>query len=79
MRQIDYSEEAKSYFLDNYPYTFDLLIRIEELKFIGDRILPDNCIPLTSNYYWWEVLEHAIIFRQVNAQTLYIASIKPLV
>lgn len=78
MREIEYSEEARSYFLDNYPYTFNLLVRIEELKFIGDRILPDNCAHLGSNYYWWEILDHAVIFEQVDTDTLYVVSIKPL-
>ena len=50
MRQIEYSEEAKFYFLDNYPYTFDLLIRIEELKFIENHSLPNSCVELAPNY-----------------------------
>lgn len=78
MRQIEYSEEARSYFLDNYPYTFNLLVRIEELKFTGDRILPDNYVRLGSTYYWWEILDHAVIFEQVDTDTLYVVSIKPL-
>ena len=78
MRQIEYSEEAKFYFLDNYPYTFDLLIRIEELKFIENHSLPNSCVELAPNYYWWEILGHAIVFEQLDAQTLYILSIKPL-
>lgn len=78
MRQIEYSEEAKFYFLDNYPYTFDLLIRIEELKFMGEQILPEHCVELAENYYWWEILGHAVVFEQVDAETLYVISIKPL-
>lgn len=78
MRQIEYSEEARSYFLDNYPYTFNLLVRVEELKFKEDGILPDNYVRLGSNYYWWETLDHAVIFEQVDADTLYVVSIKPL-
>lgn len=78
MRQIEYSEEARSYFLDNYPYTFNLLVRIEELKFTGDHILPHNCVRLDSTYYWWETLDHAVIFEQIDTDTLYVVSIKPL-
>lgn len=78
MRQIEYSEEAKSYFLDNYPYTFDLLVRIEELKFTTGRMLPTSCVEIDLGYYWWETLGHAVVFEQIDALTLYVVSIKPL-
>jgi hypothetical protein len=78
MWEIDYSDEVKFYFLDNYPYTFDLLVKIEELKFAIDG-LPDSNYRLTeAGYYWWEVLDHIVIYRLRPAiKQIRIFAIKP--
>lgn len=75
---LDYSDEAKSYFLDNYPYTFDLLVKIEELKFT-EAALPDEGCRLTDDgYYWWEVLDHVVIYRtRPEVKLIRIFAIKP--
>lgn len=67
MWEIEYTDEVKFYFLDNYPYTFALLIRIEELKFAPDAIPPEGATPLADepNTYQWEVLDHMIYYEKV--------------
>lgn len=63
MWELDYSDEAKCYFLDNYPYTFDLLIKIEELKFTEEGLPTAGYQLAEAGYYWWEVLDHFVIYR----------------
>jgi len=78
MWALEYSEEVKFYFLDNYPYTFDLLIRIEELKYFGNAVPPEGCKPLEEpNWYIWTVLGHAVIYEKA-ANKLIIRVVKPL-
>lgn len=78
MWALDYSEEVKVYFLDNYPYTFDLVVKIEELKFTEDG-LPDEGYSLAeTGYYWWEVLDHFVIYRiRPEIKLIRIFAIKP--
>lgn len=63
MWEIEYSQEVKFYFLDNYPYTFDLLVKIEELRYLVDGLPPDNLTPLEPGFYLWHVLDHLILSR----------------
>ena len=65
---IEYEEEVKSYFLDNDPYTFPLLIRIEELRYEADAVLPEGCTPLADepNTYWWQVLDHDVLYEKIE-------------
>ena len=77
MWQIDYSEEVKSYFLDNYPYTFDVLVKIEELKFLPNAIPQDGCTQLEPNFYHWTVLDHLVLYEK-KGQMLYIWVVKPI-
>ena len=51
MWEIEYNEEVKFYFLDNYPYTFDLLVEIERLRHIPDAIPAQRCIQVELNLY----------------------------
>lgn len=79
MWQIEYSDEVKFYFLDNYPYTFDLLVRIEELKFSENGIPPEGCRVLEPQRYWWEVLGHIVIYRLVpESGVLRVLIVKPI-
>ena len=79
MWKIDYTEEVISYFVDNGDLVFDLLVRIEELKFIEDAIPPEGCIQLEPNAYRWEVLQHLVIYqRTVATRKLRIAVVKPV-
>lgn len=78
MWRIEYSEEAKYYLLDNYPYTFDLHIRIEMLKHEPDAIPPEGLMPTDeADLYFWLVLEHVVVLSRIGQQ-LIIESIKPL-
>ena len=75
---IEYSEEAKDYLLDNYPYTFDLHIRIEMLKHEPDAIPPEGLIPVgEDDLSFWFVLEHVVVLSRVNNQ-IFVEAIKPL-
>ena len=40
---IEYEEEVKFYFLDNDPYSFPLLVRLEELRYEADGVPPEGC------------------------------------
>lgn len=78
MWTLDFTWEVKGYFIDNYPYTFPLLIEIENLKFVESG-LPDGYQPMGEEWYWWEVLGHAVVYQRLAAtKTLYIAAVKPL-
>ncbi len=79
MWQLEYSDEAKFYFIDNDPYSFDLLIRIEELKYFADAVPPEGCTLLEGNLYLWEVAAHYVLFEKLSADDrLLIAVVKPL-
>lgn len=78
MWTVDFSEEAKFYLLDNNPYTFELHVRIEGLKFEPDGIPPEGLTPAgEDDLYVWHVLEHAVILSRHNGQII-IEVIKPL-
>ncbi|MEZ4733258.1 MAG: hypothetical protein R3E79_39690 [Caldilineaceae bacterium] len=83
MWTLDYSEEVKSYFVDNEPYCFDLLVRIEELKFHADAVPSEGLTPLDDpdepNLYLWLVLDHIILLRRIiNQKQLDIIAVRPL-
>ncbi len=79
MWAIEYSDEVKFYFIDNYPYTFDLLVRIEELKFFADAIPPEGNVQLEPNLYLWQVAEHEVIYETAVAEhRLIIAIVRPI-
>lgn len=77
---LEYSNEVKFYFLDNHPYTFDLLVRIEELKFTQDGIPPEGCHQDEPGYCLWEVLGHVVSYRRLAGEErrLEILIVKPL-
>lgn len=75
---VDFSEEAKFYLLDNNPYTFDLHVRIEGLKYEPDAIPPEGLTPMgEDNLYAWLVLDHVVILSRSHSQII-IEAIKPL-
>ncbi len=75
---IEYSEEAKYYLLDNYPYTFDLHVQIETLKHYPNGIPPQGLTPAgDDDLYFWLVLDHVVILSRVGNQII-IEAIKPL-
>jgi len=80
MWTIEYSEEVKYYFIDNDPYAFDLLVRIEELKYTDDGIPPEGSLELEPGFFWWRVLHHIVIYERITAPSprLIIAVVKPL-
>ncbi|CAN5737394.1 hypothetical protein BH10CHL1_BH10CHL1_14270 [soil metagenome] len=83
MWTLNYSEEVKTYFVDNEPYCFDLLVMIEALKFDANAMPPKGLTPLDDpdepNLYLWLVLAHAVILRKiVDEKFLYIIAVRPL-
>lgn len=79
MWQLDYTRETRNYFIDNDPYTFSLLIKIEELKFTPEGIPPEGCTQIEDGLLWWEILNHAVIYERLEtAKQLIICAIKPL-
>ena len=83
MWTLHYSQEAKSYFVDNEPYTFDLLVRIEELKLDAEAIPSEGLTTLDDpnepDLYLWLVLDHVILLRRVTSDnSLYIIAVRPL-
>lgn len=79
MWQLEYSNEAKCYFIDNDPYSFDLLVRIEELKYYPDAVPPEGCTLLEDTLYLWEVAAHFVLYEKLGAQNrLVIAVVKPM-
>lgn len=81
MWHIDFSDEAKFYFLDNGDYVFDLLVRIEMLKYMQDAIPPEGFLPADSleetDVFLWRVLEHLVVLRKTHPQIV-IEVVKPL-
>lgn len=83
MWQTEYSDEAEFYFLNNAPYTFPLLVRLEELKFLPDAIPPEGLTPVDDpdepEMYLWEVLDHMVALdRQSTERVIYYHVVKPL-
>ena len=78
--EVEYANEVRNYFLDNDPYSFDLLVRIEELRYSPDAIPPEGCTPLTEepNNYLWLVLNHVVVYEKVGTNLLKIWAVKPL-
>ena len=65
MWQLDYTREMRNYFIDNDPYTFNLLIKIEELKFTPEGIPAEGCTQIEDGLLWWETLNHAVIYARL--------------
>lgn len=74
---IEYTDEAKFYFLDNYPYTFPLLVRIEELRYEPEAVPQERCIEIEPGLLMWEALNHLVYYRREQGRIV-VAAIKPL-
>jgi hypothetical protein len=78
MWELEYADEVKFYFLDNYPYTFELLVKIEELKFIEDGMPLEGDAGFQADYHWWRILSHTVIYRIFpDRRTIRILVVKP--
>lgn len=75
MLRIEYSLEAKFYFLDNDPYTFDLLVKIEELRYTHDG-LPTDSYSVSDDLILWNVLDHTVAYRIVG-DLINVRAVKP--
>ena len=80
MWEIDYTEEAKFYFIDNGDLVFDLLVQIEELKYAPDGLPDENWFELEPEIFLWSILRHLVIYQRLEAdRKLRIAAVKPMV
>lgn len=74
---LDYTDEAKYYFVDNGDFVFDLLVQIEVLKFSESGIPLEDCTQIEANIFLWKVLGHYVIYeRNVNLRRIRIAVVK---
>ena len=79
MWNIEYSNEVKFYFIDNHPYTFALLIKIEELRHQPDAIPQEGCTQIEDGLLWWETLEHIVVYERLEKERrINVATIKPM-
>ena len=63
MWQIDYHREVVNYFKDNGDLVFDLLVKIEELKFSPDGTpFEGHYVALSDGVFVWTVLGHTIMY-----------------
>lgn len=79
--EIAYSDEARNYLYDSYPYTEAVLIEIERLRLIKDAVPGEGCTQIEPNIYMWDVLQHMVLFEKVTAVAkpkLKILIVKPL-
>ena len=78
MWRIEYSEEVRNYFFDNYPYTFDLHVKIESLFFSKKGIPEEGRVILEPpNFVIWSILDHAIVY-QLFEDRIYVQVVKSL-
>ena len=63
-------------FHSDFSIVFDLLVKIEELRYTPDGIPPEGATQLEPNFYAWEVLRHVVIYEQQDG-VLVIQVVKP--
>ena len=80
--ELEYSLEARNYLYDSYPYTEEVMIAIEMLRYDPDAVPPEGYTQIEPGVYLWEVLHHLILFQKLpNAYPqpcLRIGLVKPL-
>ena len=74
--EIDFSNEARDYFLDNDPYTFELLAELFRLTYYTDPL--EGCTALAGNpvVYILAVMGHRVMFT-FESGIIYILAVKP--
>jgi len=79
---IKYSIEARNYLYDSYPYTEDILIEIEKLRFTEAAIPIAGCTQIEPHVYMWTTLRHMVVYRRMPdidpRPALWIAIVKPV-
>jgi hypothetical protein len=79
MWSIDYSDEVKTYFLDNGLLVFGLLRQFAELMISSDGLPAGNYRETKNGLIRWEILDHIVFYkRMVDEKRLIIAVIKPI-
>jgi hypothetical protein len=75
---IEYSQEADSFLVDNYPYTKDLDLAIIALSLTPDGIPATGAHQLEPGVLMCEIERHTVVYLRVpERQTLRILVIKP--
>jgi len=77
MWKLEYSNEAKFYFLDSGDLVFGLLVEITKLSRVPAGIPPDGCTNIGDGLIWWEVLDHIVIYERIEAENrLFVVIVK---
>jgi hypothetical protein len=74
---IEFTDEAKFYFIDNGAYTGNLLGEIELLRYTPCGLPEANYIEVEPGLWMWAILNH-LVYYQKRENTLLIAVVKPL-
>ena len=79
---IEYSLEASNYLYDSHPYTENILVAIEELRFYKDAIPPEGGTQIEPGVYLCELMHHLVVYRRIleakPKPMLWISIVKPL-
>ncbi len=60
--KIDFEDEPRDYFLDNDPYTFELLAELFRLTYYTDPLEGTTELADEPGIYVLSVLDHAVLF-----------------
>jgi hypothetical protein len=74
--EIDFSDEARGYFLDNDPYTFELLAQLFRLTYYTDPLTGTSELSDDPGTYALPTMNHTILFTFTGG-LLYILAAKP--
>ena len=78
MWDIDYLKEVVNYFKDNGDLVFDLLIKIEELKYSPDGTPHEgHYVALPNGLFAWTVLRHTVVYEAANGRLIVQAVLPP--
>jgi hypothetical protein len=75
--QIEFTDEAKFYFIEHGDLTGNLLGEIELLRYFPDGLPDENYIEIEPGLFRWTILDHFVYFRKQGSK-LIIAVVKPL-
>jgi hypothetical protein len=79
MWEIRYSQEVRNYIYDSYPFTETVWKAIKSLRNIQDGIPSTKVQQLEPELYLWEVANHLVLYRRIEAErTLRFIIVKPL-
>jgi hypothetical protein len=75
--EIEFTAEAKFYFIDSGDDTGNLLGEIELLRYYSDALPPEGWTEVEPGLFRWEILNHLVYYRK-RGNTIVVAVVKPL-